>query len=68
MSSFETASFFYLFKMKSGAKKLAYGSSSEEALEILRMRLNETEMAEILPDQFEKISQRELQKHIDDLG
>jgi hypothetical protein len=58
----------YLFDLKSGKKKLAYGESPEDALDILRIRLSEAEMAEIYPDRFIKISQRELQQHVDELG
>jgi hypothetical protein len=58
----------YLFDLKSGRKKLAYGESPEDALDTLRVRLNEEEMNEILADQYIKISQRELQKHVGELG
>ncbi|RIK35729.1 MAG: hypothetical protein DCC55_29445 [Chloroflexi bacterium] len=58
----------YLFELKNGKKKLAYGQSPEDALDILRIRLNEDEMAEILTDRFIKIDQRELQKYVADLG
>ncbi|HHY54292.1 MAG TPA: hypothetical protein GYA08_02540 [Chloroflexi bacterium] len=58
----------YLFTLKNGKKKLAYGESPEDALEILRIRLNEAEMSEILTDQFIKINQRELQQYVNDLG
>jgi hypothetical protein len=58
----------YLFEMKNGKKKLAYGSSPEDALDILRIRLTEEEMAEIYPDQYVKISQRKLQEHVHELG
>jgi hypothetical protein len=58
----------YLFDLKSGKKKLAYGESPQDALDILSVRLSEEEMDEILPAQYIKISQRELQKHVDDLG
>ncbi len=58
----------YLFALKNGKKKLAYGESPEDALEILRIRLNEAEMSEILTDQFIKINQRELQQYVNDLG
>jgi hypothetical protein len=68
MSSFSNPHFMYLFDLKSGKKKLAYGESPEDALDILRVRLTEAEMAEILADQYVKISQRELQKHVNDLG
>ncbi len=68
MSSFSNPHYMYLFTLKNGKKKLAYGESPEDALEILRIRLNETEMSEILTDQFIKINQRELQQYVNDLG
>ena len=58
----------YLFEMKNGKKKLAYGQSPEDALDILRIRLTEDEMAELLTDRFVKIDQRELQRYVADLG
>lgn len=58
----------YLFALKSGKKKLAYGESPEDALDILRIRLSEAEMAEILTDQHVKINQRDLQQHVAELG
>jgi hypothetical protein len=68
MSSFSNPHFMYLFDLKSGKQKLAYGESPEDALAILRVRLTEEEMGEILTEQYVKISQRELQKHVDNLG
>jgi hypothetical protein len=68
MSSFSNPHFMYLFQLKNGKKKLAYGESPEDALDILRIRLNETEMAEIVTDQFIKVNQRELQQYVRDLG
>jgi hypothetical protein len=58
----------YLFSLRSGRKKLAYGESPEDALEILRVRLSEAEMAEILRDEYIRISQRDLQQHVGELG
>jgi hypothetical protein len=58
----------YLFDLKNGKKKLAYGESPEDALDILRVRLSDAEMDEILSDQYIKISQRELQKYVGFLG
>jgi hypothetical protein len=58
----------YLFDMKNGKKKLAYGESPEDALDILRIRLLDEEMDEIIPDQYVKISQRKLQEYVDQLG
>lgn len=68
MSSFSNPHFMYLFDMKNGKKKLAYGQSPEDALEILRLRLSEEEMALIIKDQYVKISQRKLQEHVHELG
>ena len=68
MSSFSNPHYMYLFELKNGKKKLAYGQSPADALEILSIRLSETEMAEILPEQYVKISQRELQQHVAELG
>lgn len=68
MSSFSNPHYMYLFDLKNGKQKLAYGESPEDALEILRVRLSEAEMSEILADRYTKISQRELQKHVDNLG
>ena len=68
MSSFANPHYMYLFEMKNGKKKLAYGSSPEDALDILSIRLTEAEMAEIYADQYIKISQRKLQQHVHELG
>lgn len=68
MSSFSNPHFMYLFALKSGKKKLAYGESPEDALNILRIRLSEQEMSEIIADQFIKINQRELQQYVGELG
>jgi hypothetical protein len=58
----------YLFEMKNGKQKLAYGQSPEDALDILRIRLSEAEMAEILADKYVKISQRDMQDYVHNLG
>jgi hypothetical protein len=68
MSSFTHHHYMYLFDLKNGKKKLAYGHTPEDALDILRLRLTKEEMAEILTDRYIKISQRELQKYVDNLG
>jgi hypothetical protein len=68
MSSFRNPHYMYLFDMKNGKKKLAYGQSPDDALEILRMRLTEEEMAQIVPDKYLKISQRKLQEYVPVLG
>jgi hypothetical protein len=68
MSSFSNPHYMYLFDLKNGKKKLAYGSSPEDALDILRIRLTEAEMADIIKDQYIKISQRKLQEYTGELG
>lgn len=68
MSSFSNPHYLYLFQLKNGKQKLAYGQNPEDALDILRVRLTEAEMAEIIPDKFTRINQRKLQEHIHNLG
>jgi hypothetical protein len=68
MSSFSSPHYMYLFEMKNGKKKLAYGQSPEDALSILAMRLSEAEMAQINREQYLKIKQRELQQYVPELG
>ncbi len=68
MSSFSNPHYMYLFELKSGKKKLAYGQSPEDALAILQIRLSEQEMSEIRRDTYIKISQRELQQYVSELG
>jgi hypothetical protein len=68
MSSFSNPHYMYLFDLKNGKKKLAYGQSPADALEILRIRLTEDEMSEILTDQYIKINQRDLQRYVSELG
>lgn len=68
MSSFSHPHYMYLFEMTNGKQKLAYGQSPEDALEILKIRLTAEEMARILPDKYERISQRKLQQYVGKLG
>lgn len=68
MSSFSNPHYMYLFEMTNGKQKLGYGQSPEDALEILRSRLGEAEMAQIVSERYLKINQRELQKYIHNLG
>jgi hypothetical protein len=58
----------YLFDLKNGKKKLAYGQSPEDALEILRARLTPEEMEQILLDRYIKINQRKLHDYVHELG
>lgn len=68
MSSFSSPHYMYLFEMRNGKKKLAYGQSPEDALAILAMRLSEAELAQIDPAHYIKIKQRELQQYVPELG
>jgi hypothetical protein len=68
MSSFSNPHFMYLFSLKNGKKKIAYGKSPEDALEILAMRLTQAEMDEIVKDQHQRIHQREMQQYVHLLG
>ena len=68
MSSFSNPHYMYLFELKNGKKRLAYGQSPEDALEILGFRATPEEMEQILRDRFTKISQRKLQEYISELG
>lgn len=68
MSSFTNPHRMFLFNMTTGEKKLAYGETPEDALEILRYRLSEEEMALIIPDECERISPRSIQQYVDQLG
>jgi hypothetical protein len=68
MSSFSHPHHMYLFALKNGKRKLAYGESPEDALEILSIRLTPDEMAEIVREDYIKINQRELQKYVKELG
>lgn len=68
MSSFSTPHYMYLFDLKNGKKKLAYGQSPDDALEILGYRLPSDEMDQIIRDSYIKISQRKLQEYVDQLG
>ncbi len=68
MSSFSNPHYMYLFDMKNGKKKLAYGQSPEDALDILSLRLSEEEMSEIIRNAYTKISQRTLQEYVHLLG
>ncbi len=68
MSSFNNPHYFYVFDMKNGKKKLAYGASPEDAYEILKLRLTSDEISQVIKDQYTKISQRKLRQYIYELG
>jgi hypothetical protein len=58
----------YLFDLKNGKKKLAYGQNAEDALKILRIRLTDEEMENIIPDQYVRIRRQELIQYANKLG
>lgn len=68
MSSFSHPHHMYLFSMKNGKKKLGYGQSPEDALDIMRLRLTEAEMDEIIADEYVRISPKKLQDYVHLLG
>lgn len=68
MSSFANPHHIFLFEMKNGKQKLAYGTTAQDAYESLRLRLTDREMELVVPDKYIKIPQRELQKHVHNLG
>lgn len=68
MSSFNNPHHIYLFEMTNGKQKLAYGATAEDAYESLRLRLTDQEIQLVHKDKYIKIPQRELQKHVHNLG
>ena len=68
MSSFNKPHHIYLFSLTNGRKKLAYGHTPEDALDILALRLSVTEMKEILQDEYIRIPQRDVHHYLDQLG
>ena len=68
MSSFSNPHYMYLFLLKNGKRKLAYGQSPEDALNILSFRLTQEEMDQIIKDDYIKINQRKLQEYVHELG
>jgi len=57
----------YLFSLKNGKKRLAYGNTPEHAMKILSYRLTEDELAEMLPDP-KVIRQQDMQQYVKELG
>ena len=68
MSSFNNPHHFFLFAMKNGKKKIGYGGTPAEAYANLKLRLSPKEMERIIPDEPLRIVQRDLQKHVHELG
>ena len=68
MSSFHNPHRMYLFDMTTGRKKLAYGETPEDALEILSFRLSDKEMGLIIQEKWVRISPRDIQKYVSEIG
>jgi hypothetical protein len=68
MSSFKNPHRMYLFNMTTGKKKLAYGENPEDALEILGYRLTREEMAFIIGDEWIRISPKDIQRYVSEIG
>ena len=68
MSSFDQRHRIYLFEMKNGKKKLAYGETPEDALNTLSFRLSDEEMTQIEREEYSVIKQRDLQAYVHLLG
>lgn len=68
MNSFSKAHKLYLFELKHGRHKLAYGLSPEHALEILSYRLSPKEMAQVIREKYMTINQRDLGQVVEKLG
>jgi hypothetical protein len=68
MSSFKNPHRMYLFNMTTGKKKLAYGEDPEDALEILSYRLTREEMELIIKDEWVRISAKDIQRYVSEIG
>ncbi|MEC7525868.1 MAG: hypothetical protein VYE22_38660 [Myxococcota bacterium] len=64
MSSFRHRHRLYLFALRSGGRKLSWGKSAEDALEVLRLRLTPEEEADVQEDDVFEIPQRQMQKYV----
>jgi radical SAM superfamily enzyme YgiQ (UPF0313 family) len=58
----------YLFELRDGRQKLAYGATPAEAVASLRLRLPAADVDDVDPDRCRVVAQRDLQQHIDRLG
>jgi len=66
--SHQTPSRFYLFNLKSGKRRLAYGRTVDEAIEIMGYRLTQEEMAQMTGEPPQELKQSEIQAHVKELG
>lgn len=58
----------YLFELDGGRRRLAWGSSPEDAIATLRLRLGDAALAGLRPERWTRIAQRALHDHVADLG
>lgn len=68
MSSFNRPHRYYLFALRGGGRKLGYGTSPEDALEVLSFWHTPEEMDKIIKDDFLVLSQREVPAHVHELA
>ncbi len=68
MSSFTNPHQMYLFSMKNGKKKLAYGIDPADAWEVLNFRLSADELEQVIRDEWIKISPRDIQQYVHLIG
>ena len=68
MSSFTNPHYMYVFSMKNGKKKLAYGETPDDAYENLRLRLTDKELSLVVKADAIRINQREMRNYIHQLG
>jgi hypothetical protein len=61
-------SHFFLFSLKSGRKRLAYGRSLEEALEIMSWRMTADEMGQMTGDAPVEVRQQDIHPYLKELG
>lgn len=67
-SAMRGGSHFYLFELRGGRRKLAYGATPRDALETLRARLPAAALDGLDEDRYRLIPQRDLPRYRDDLG
>lgn len=58
----------YLFTLKNGKKRFAFGDDPEHAKRIMSYRMTPEEMAELSDEPPEAIRQAEMQKYVRELG
>jgi radical SAM superfamily enzyme YgiQ (UPF0313 family) len=59
---------FFVFNLHNGKKRIGYGRTKAEALEIMSYRMKPEEMAAIMPDEPVVIKQTQIQEYVKELG